>query len=331
MQESFGNEVHIIVDKKPTNSFIYSFCVNLGLTKLIYNHKPLSYNKHQNIFMYGETVNYEKIINFQQIIISILENNKYDYIVVNSQEAFAAITTIDTQSKVILYTHLYKQIYPDSKIHDVFLPAYHRFYSQFLHFNHVIVGTQSERNKNKLLEQNIKNVEVLPMPMSETELLTKSNQHKEGVLFIGRWEVGKNPEQYIKTMKELQLPCKVMTNKNGEKKFIKAFNENNITNYEIKTGITGKDKVDFIKSCKVSFNCSLIENYPFSFLECVGHMPVVVLDTQDWSDNFEFVHKVNSKDSVSKIKELYNQSYSDDGLKYVNKLQENSLDIWRKL
>ena len=294
MQKSFGNEVHIVVDKKPTDNFVYTFVDNFGLTKLGYNDKPLSYSKHQQIFMYGESVNYEKIINFQKIILSLLEDNSYDYIVVNSQEAFAAISTINTKSKVILYTHLYKQI---------------------------------------LLEQGSNNVLVLPMPISETDLLVKSDIEKSGVLFIGRWEKGKNPEAYIKIMKQLKLPCKVMTNKNGEKKFIKAFTENGITDYIIKSEITGKEKIDFIKSCKVSFNCSLIENYPFSFIECVGHMPVVVLDQQNWSNNFDekYYHKTNISKAVNLINDLYNKPYNDDALSYVNQLHTNSISSWKNL
>jgi hypothetical protein len=333
MQESMGNEVDIVVDKKPTNSFVNSLIVPFGAIKLKYNSRPLSYSKHQSIFMYGESVNYEKIINFQQIMVQLLNDNKYDYIVVNSQEAFAALATIDTKTKVILYTHLYKQIYPDAKIHDVFLPAYHTFYGQFLQMDHLIVGTQSKRNYDSLIEQGCKNVKILPMPMSERELLVESNQEKRGVLFIGRWEAGKNPEAYIRVMKETGLPCKVMTNSNGEKKFIKAFNDAGITDYEIRAGITGQEKVDFIKSCKVSFNCSLIENYPFAFIECVGHMPVVVLDKQDWSDNFDtqYFSKVKECDASDAIHKAYKITSRKNALEYVCSLDKKAKQSWQNI
>lgn len=333
MQESLGNEVHIVVDKKPTNSFVNTLFDPFGPIKLKYNSRPISYSDHQQIFMYGESVNYEKIINFQQIMVQLLNDNNYDYIVVNSQEAFAALATIDTKTKVILYTHLYKQIYPDAKIHDVFLPAYHRFYGQFLQMEHLIVGTQSKRNYDSLIEQGCKNVKILPMPMSERELLVESSQEKRGVLFIGRWEEGKNPEAYIKIMRETGLPCKVMTNSNGEKKFIKAFNDAGITDYEIRAGITGQEKVDFIKSCKVSFNCSLIENYPFAFIECVGHMPVIVLDKQDWSDNFDtrYFSKVKECDAATSIVNAYNLKDRIGALSYVKNLDILAKNAWSKL
>jgi hypothetical protein len=170
------------------------------------------------------------------------------------------------------------------------------------------------------------------MPMSERGLLTESGQTSNGVLFIGRWEEGKNPEAYIKAMKEAKLPCKVMTNENGQKKFEKAFSEAGITNYEIKAGITGQEKVDFIHSASVFFMPSLRENYPFAFLECLGHMPCVVLDTQDWSDNFDskYFHKVNIKNAATKITEVYGKAQVNGALDYVRSLDDNVSKAWIK-
>jgi hypothetical protein len=172
------------------------------------------------------------------------------------------------------------------------------------------------------------------MPMSERGLLEPYIEPRKGVLFIGRWEEGKNPEAYIRVMKECGLPCKVMTNSNGQKKFEKAFSDAGITDYEIRAGITGQEKVDFIKSSSVYFMPSLRENYPFAFFECVGHMPTIVLDKQDWSDNFDsnMYHKT-SLDRVAELaKTLYSedqQTYYDTGaLEYVKKLDEDVAQIW---
>ena len=153
---------------------------------------------------------------------------------------------------------------------------------------------------------------------------------KEGVLFIGRWEEGKNPEAYIRVMKECKLPCKVMTNSNGAKKFEKAFADAGITDYEIKAGITGQEKVDFIRSSDTFFMPSLRENYPFAFLECLGHMPCVVLDTQDWSDNFDgqYYHKVNIKNAAELIKTIYGGAQLTSALDYVKKLDDQVAQGW---
>jgi hypothetical protein len=131
-------------------------------------------------------------------------------------------------------------------------------------------------------------------------------------------------------MKECKLPCKVMTNSNGAKKFEKAFAEAGITDYEIKAGITGQEKVDFIRSSGVFFMPSLRENYPFAFLECLGHIPCVVLDNQDWSDNFnqKYFHKVNIKDAVETITEIYCDTQLAEALDYVCDLDDEVAQGW---
>jgi glycosyltransferase involved in cell wall biosynthesis len=170
------------------------------------------------------------------------------------------------------------------------------------------------------------------MPMSERGLLERYSGKREGVLFIGRWEEGKNPEAYIRVMKESGLPCRVMTNESGRKKFEKAFSEAGITNYTIKAGITGQEKVDFITQSDTFFMPSLRENYPFAFLECLGHMPCVVLDTQDWSDNFDsqYYHKVNIKNAAEMIKQIYGSNQLETALDYVKKLDDEVAEGWIK-
>ena len=75
---------------------------------------------------------------------------------------------------------------------------------------------------------------------------------------------------------------------------------------------------------------SLRENYPFAFLECLGHMPCVVLDTQDWSDNFDgqYFHKVNIKDAATTIQKLYGKQQSADALLYIKKLDDEVAEGW---
>jgi hypothetical protein len=75
---------------------------------------------------------------------------------------------------------------------------------------------------------------------------------------------------------------------------------------------------------------SLRENYPFAFLECLGHMPCVVLDNQDWSDNFnaEYFHKVNIKDAGETIVDIYCDTQSTEALDYVCDLDDEVAQGW---
>ena len=328
-----GWKVDIILDKKPTGTF--DKIIEEAGANLIWPLEPLRYNDHTATFAFSDTINFEKIINFRKALLEAFEENIYDMVVCNTQEAMTAAyaMTINKYIPVVFYTHLHSMIFRETQGSDVFLDSYHNFYNKHMEFSDIIIGTQSQKNIDELTKYGAKNCVLLRMPMSERGLLEQNTiNERSGVLFIGRWEEGKNPEAYIKVMKEAKLPCKVMTNSNGQKKFEKAFSEAGITDYEIKAGITGQEKVDFIKGSSVFFMPSLRENYPFAFLECIGHMPCVVLDNQDWSDNFEsiYFHKVHITRAAEAIKELYGIDRPSQALEYVKRLDDGISQEWIK-
>lgn len=325
-----GWKVDIVLDKAPTNEFS-DLIISLG-ANIVYPDEPLRYSDHTATFAFSDTINFEKIINFRKAILKAFETNVYDMIVCNTQEAMTAsyAMTINKYIPVVFYTHLHSMIFRESQGSDVFLDSYHNFYNKHMEFTDIIIGTQSQKNINELTKYGATNTALLRMPMSERGLLEPNVTKRSGVLFIGRWEEGKNPEAYLKVMKEANLPCKVMTNSNGAKKFEKAFIDAGITDYEIKAGITGQEKVDFVCSASVFFMPSLRENYPFAFLECLGHMPCVVLDNQDWSDNFneKYFHKVNIKDAAETITQIYGSVQSAEALDYICDLDDEVAEGW---
>jgi hypothetical protein len=323
-------KVDIILDKAPTNDFsklIESLGANIVSPK-----EPLKYSDHTATFAFSDTINFEKIVNFRKSILQGFETNIYDMLVCNTQEAMTAAyaMTVNQYIPVVFYTHLHSMIFRESQGSDVFLDSYHNFYNKHMEFTDIVIGTQSQKNIDELTKYGATNCRLLPMPMSERGLLEVYTGPRKGVLFIGRWEEGKNPEAYIRVMKECKLPCKVMTNSNGAKKFEKAFADAGIHDYEIRAGITGKEKVDFIRSSSVFFMPSLRENYPFAFLECLGHMPCVVLDTQDWSDNFKqgYYHKVSINDAANTIDIMYGASQVPSALDYVKQLDDQVAKGW---
>jgi hypothetical protein len=327
-----GWKVDIILDKAPTNEFS-ELIISLGAS-IVYPDESLRYNDHTATFAFSDTINFEKIINFRKAILKAFEINVYDMIVCNTQEAMTAsyAMTVNKYIPVVFYTHLHSMIFRDSQGSDVFLDSYHNFYNKHMEFTDIIIGTQSQKNIDELTKFGATNCTLLRMPMSERGLLEPYTGMRKGVLFIGRWEEGKNPEAYVRVMKECGLPCRVMTNSNGVKKFIKAFEQAGIIDYEIKAGITGQEKVNFIRTSSVFFMPSLRENYPFAFLECLGHMPCVVLDTQDWSDNFKenYFHKVNIKDAAETITQIYGSTQSAEALDYVCDLDDEVAEGWVK-
>jgi hypothetical protein len=59
-------------------------------------------------------------------------------------------------------------------------------------------------------------------------------------------------------------------------------------------------------------------------------MPCVVLDKQDWSDNFDgqYFHKVNIKDAANLIKTIYGGDQLTSALDYVKKLDDEVAEGW---
>ena len=59
-------------------------------------------------------------------------------------------------------------------------------------------------------------------------------------------------------------------------------------------------------------------------------MPCVVLDNQDWSDNFneKYFHKVNIKDAATTIVDIYGSEQSPDALEYVKSLDDEVAQGW---
>lgn len=331
MCSRFGWKVDMVLDKAPTNDFS-NLIKSIG-ANIIHTDDPLKYSDHTATFAFSDSINFEKTVNFRRSLLKAFETNVYDMIVCNTQESMTAAyaMTVHKYIPVVFYTHLHSMIFREAtNFNDVFLDSYHNFYNKHMEFDDIVVGTQSKKNIEELKKHGSKNSVLLGLPMTERALLEPYSGPHKGVLFIGRWEEGKNPEAYIRVMKECKLPCKVMTNSNGEKKFIKAFEEAGIKDYEIKAGITGQEKVDFIKGCGVHFNPSLRESYGIAFMECLGHMPCVVLDNQDWSDNFneKYFHKVNIKDAAETITEIYCSVQSAEALDYVCDLDDEVAEGW---
>ena len=326
-------KVDIILDKEPTNDL--SILVKSLGANIIYTDSGLRYSDHTATFAFKDSINFEKMANFRKSIMLALETNIYDMIICNTQEAMSAAYSMGLGKyiPVVFYTHSYSMVFRDEQdFSDVCIDEYHNFFNKHMELSHSFVGTQSQKNVDEMTKYGAKNVSLLRMPLSERELLVRNDNPRKGVLFIGRWEERKNPEAYIRVMKECKLPCRVMTNKTGAKKFEKAFADNNITDYEIKISIIGKEKVDFIKSCSVFFMPALGENYPFAFSECLGHMPCVVLDNQDWSDNFDgkYFYKEKLNNVSVLIQRLYNTTnYYDTGaLEYIKLLDDDTAIGW---
>jgi glycosyltransferase involved in cell wall biosynthesis len=316
--------VDLILDTKPRDVFFK----HSGLT--IWPKTPLGLADHRNIFAFNDSYCLERAINFRDSLMLAFQKNLYDMILINTPEAFLGTYCLDFARyiPVVFYTHNENLVFRDEKFKGVFNPTFDAFFIEAMRSKDLIIGTQTIRNVNELTETGCNSC-CLPMPMPERGLLEPYEGKKEGLLFIGRWEERKDPKEFFRVAEKLQLPVKVMTAARSVKKFQDRLNILGLK-HDVRGGITGQEKVDFIRSSKVFYNPSKSESYGFSFLEAAGHCHVVVLDDYNWTDNFDsrLCHKVKKADVVNLIKRLYTQDLSEDNLALISKIDQDTWTNW---
>ena len=281
MMHNRNIKVDLITDKLPDDTDFINELKSLGAS-IITPSISLPYSKHSAIFMYGDSFCYERMINFRNSLLAALEKNLYDMLICNTYETVQVASTMGLEEciQILAYTHLESQIFTNTS--NPFLHNVNVMMRKQLELDGITVGTQSSFNA-----RNIEGSIELPIPFTEPDLLIEHHKPREGVLFIGRWEEGKNPDLYIDLIKQTNLPAKIMTNSNGAKKFEKAFEKMGYSNYVIKTEIIGKEKVDFITSAKVAFNPSTIESFGIAFWEQTAQLPTLALEGMRWLNNFD--------------------------------------------
>ena len=298
LMDQHNIKVDIITDKEPQDTeFVNSIKANV-----IAPLESLKYTDHSNIFMYGDTFCYERMANFRTAIVEALEHNLYDALICNTYETVQVASTMGLEDviQIIAYTHLESQIFNDTK--NPFLYNTNVAMRHQLSLPNINVGTQSKFNQLHLDESSYH----LPIPITERDLLTEYTGDREGILFVGRWEEGKNPELFIDLIEQTKLPAKVMTSPNGVKKFEDKLSKLGVK-YDVRASIVGQEKVNFIKSSRIAFNPSTVESYGMAFYEQHIQLPTLVLENQRWTKNFNnnYFYTCTKKDMATKAKELY--------------------------
>lgn len=312
LMDQHNIKVDIITDKEPQdNEFVKSLKANI-----IAPLESLPYSLHSSIFMYGDTFCYERMANFRNAIVEALEHNLYDAFICNTYESVQVASTMGLEDviQIIAYTHLESQIFNDTK--NPFLFNTNVVMRQQLSIPNIDVGTQSKFNQVHLDESSYH----LPIPITERGLLEEHHKPREGVLFVGRWEEGKNPELFIELIEQTKLPAKVMTSPNGVKKFEDRLSKLGVK-YDVRASIVGQEKVDFMTSARVAFNPSTVESYGMAFYEQMLQMPTVALEGQRWTRNFDQHNffTVNKKNMAQTVLDLYNnvpdaKTWYDNGI-----------------
>lgn len=324
-------KVDIITDREPH----YTEYANSINTNIIYQKTtPQGYSLHQTTFGKPDSICLERMVNFRKSVMLAMETNMYDVLLCNSPESILATTLMGMEDniQIIAYTHLESQIFSDTK--NPFSDVANEVMRQTLTTDKLYIATQSEFNKSQFTRPN---VFVCPIPLTEPDLLKRHNKKREGVLFVGRWESGKNPELFLKLIEETKLPARIITSENGVKKFQERLDNIN-ADYEIKANIIGQEKVDFMTSCRVAFNPSLVESYGMAFHEQMIQMPTFCLEGQRWTNNFneDYFYTCDKKNMVELVSEFYkvfqtSQEWYENGIIDAFVKQENNVFLkWKE-
>lgn len=334
LMDEHNIKVDIITDKEPQgNDFTKSLKANI-----IAPLEPLPYTTHSNIFMYGDTYNYERMANFRNAIIEALEHNLYDAFICNTYETIQVASTMGLEDviQIIAYTHLESQIFNWTK--NPFLKNTNEMMRLQLQTGSLYVGTQSKFNQLELEDRiQLNNICHLPIPITERDLLTEYKGEREGILFVGRWEEGKNPELFIELIEQTKLPAKVMTSPNGVKKFEERLSKLGVK-YDVRASIVGQEKVDFIKSSRIAFNPSTVESYGMAFYEQHIQLPTLVLMEQRWTNNFnsDLFYTCTKLTMAKRAKELYDSFekpetwYNLESLKHAILMESKVFHKWNE-
>lgn len=311
----------IIMDDEPMKNSLTDYFQNEKV-KIITPPDVLSSKTHLNIFSFTDTLNFERMINFRNAFREAISQHLYDGVIINTPEAVPAIYifNLHEQMPIVFYTHNENCVYLDVPKTNVFNLAFDELTRKFMDLYGLTTGTQTSRNKQAIMS-NLPNASVyeLPMRVPEQDLLEPVNQERDGLLFIGRWEDRKKPDLFVKACKEAGAKALVMTGAKSISKFQEAFKKEGIE-CEIRAGIIGKEKTDFIRQAKMAFHPALQECNPFAAMEELHSCPTVAIKEHMWCENFAHLPLLvcEKKDVFDYIKTEYNKPW--DQTRYEEQL-----------
>jgi hypothetical protein len=111
-----GYKIDIISDKPTTNTGFKEFLENKG-ARFLYPNYITPYTDHTKTFIFEDSYNIEKMINFRNSMLKALTENVYDIVICNTLESFPAVycLNIHRYCQVIYYTHNESMVFLDDR------------------------------------------------------------------------------------------------------------------------------------------------------------------------------------------------------------------------
>lgn len=154
---------------------------------------------------------------------------------------------------------------------------------------------------------------------------------QEGVLYISRYADDKNVERFANLIEETGLPAKIMTSSPTAASRWKSL----LGDADVRYGLQGKEKFDFIASSKIAVSVSLRETFGNGIVESVPFCKTIILKQENnWHRNFKELPiadhlSVASDGSFNSIVEKwYRKKYHVDAYECAQSYIEKSKRSW---
>lgn len=322
MAEKMGWAVDYVLDKAPQSTALTEYISQRH--RVVYPPDAPRYSRHTNMFVFNDTMHLERMISFRNSMMLALEDAVYDMVLVNSVDAVSPIYYFGLHDyiPVVYYTHSENLVFLDLPHNKVFNKASVDYMKHLMSLPGITVGTQSEVNVQHIQDKLPHVAAVsLPMQVPEPALLEDVDCEQEGVMFIGRFEPRKQPKLFADIIANTGLKAKILTNGRGAKKFQDYFQSIGYDNYEIRSDIIGREKVDWIKSARLGFHTANLESYGFSAFETLHACRTFCLEEYTWWKNFQdLVEVTNKQDAVQDLIRAYNEPF--DRKQHLEKLRQ---------
>lgn len=329
-----GYSVDLITEESDLVKEIVSQNINVIAPK---DTVPIS--RHAELFQFKDGFNVERMLNLRNGLVKALRTNYYDVLVANEIESALLLYQLGIYRyiKCVYQCHEPGTFFTDSDYVSFHFKDYLDFirlgYSKFP-FKFAVLSKDVQSQMVALGNDVI----YLPFPVMDKAMLNKVETEQNGVYFSGRIEVRKNFDFFVETLDKIrreygeELVAKVMTKPTHVKKAEALFREIGYTNFDVRGGIPGDEKWDFISSAKVGFHPASQETYGLAAYESLRYHPTVFIDDYSWYHTFDgFANQVvTSKEDVArtiyaKHKEL---AKPNNGLSDFLKIDEEFRKCW---
>lgn len=326
-----GYQVDVISDDEPRNNGLFDQ-YSADINWIVPDH-TISDPVYKGLATFALPFNPMLVVNYRNAMVKAMSKHSYDLVITNGIEALDAVTGIGMQTftQVLHATHHESEACLPVK-HDIFESGVSDKNSSICSIKNVILGAQSDWIKESIVKtypHKKDETVVIPPIVAERSLLEFQNtENRWGVGFVGPWEPRKNPEEYIRVLKEANLPGVVMVpSESSAKKFRSKFEEAGIE-YKIHVAVCGQEKVEVLRSLAAAYHPAVSETFGLGVLETAHTCPTILLSSNDWSH----VHKdytivTDKKSVVQTLKEVYNKDISSETRSALTERDKNAMDV----